>query len=231
VSKTATFWLVAALAAATAAPAAAQDADREKARALIAQVMNGPQAPAGAVQTPTGPTVELTSEQAVQRALDKNLTLASQRITPETWDLTIAATLANYKPNLTSAFSNQSAVQLNTNLFAGGNRVTQDTQAWSGGLAQNVWKGGGNYVVNFTNNRAASDATNSTVNPSYQSGLQAQYVQPLMRNFKIDQNRATVQSNKISQDISEIALKATTASTVAQVRNAYWELAQMLIKN
>ena len=69
-----------------------------------------------------------------------------------------------------------------------------------------------------------SDATNSTVNPSYQSGLQAQYVQPLLRNFKIDQNRALVQSNRISQDISEIALKATTASTVAQVRNAYWEL-------
>ena len=227
-SKTASFWLVAALTAIVAAPAAAQDADREKARALIAQVMGGQTPvgqPAGAADLQTqGPTVELTNEQAVARALDKNLTLASQRITPETWDLAIAASLANYKPNLTSAFSNQSAVQLNTNLFAGGNRVTQDTQAWSGGLAQNVWWGGGSYVVNFTNNRAASDATNSTVNPSYQSGLQAQYVQPLLKNFKIDQNRATVQSGKISQDISEIALKATTASTVAQVRSAYWEL-------
>ena len=227
-SKTASFWLVAALTAIVAAPAAAQDADREKARALIAQVMGGQTPvgqPASAADLQTqGPTVELTNEQAVARALDKNLTLASQRITPETWDLAIAASLANYKPNLTSAFSNQSAVQLNTNLFAGGNRVTQDTQAWSGGLAQNVWWGGGSYVVNFTNNRAASDATNSTVNPSYQSGLQAQYVQPLLKNFKIDQNRATVQSGKISQDISEIALKATTASTVAQVRSAYWEL-------
>jgi outer membrane protein TolC len=226
VSKTASFWLVAAVAAATVAPAAAQDVDREKARALIAQVMNSPQAPAtaGGVQTPAGPTVELTSEAAVQRALDKNLTLASERITPETWDLSIASTLANYRPNLTSAFSNQSAVQLNTNIFAGGNRVTQDTQQWSGGLAQNVWWGGGSYALNFTNSRGVSDATNTTVNPSYQSGLQAQFSQPLMRNFKIDQNRAQVQSNKISQDISEINLKSTTASTVAQVRNAYWEL-------
>ena len=146
-SKTASFWLVAVLTAGIAAPAAAQDPDRAKARALIAQVMGGqapvPQ-PGGTLDAQQGPTVELTSEQAVARALDKNLTLASQRITPETWDLQIAATLANYLPNLTSAFSNQSAVQLNTNLFAGGNRVTQDTQAWSGGLAQNVWKGGGN---------------------------------------------------------------------------------------
>ena len=167
-SKTASFWLVAAMTAVVASPAAAQDADRDKARALIAQVLNGGQAtsPATAVQAATaGPTVELTSEQAVARALDKNLTLASERITPETWDLQISAAMANYLPNLTSGFSNQSAVQLNTNLFAGGNRVTQDNAAWSGGLAQNVWWGGGNYVVNFTNNRAASDATNSTVNP------------------------------------------------------------------
>ena len=226
-SKTASFWLVAAMTAVVASPAAAQDADRDKARALIAQVLNGGQAtsPATAVQAATtGPTVELTSEQAVARALDKNLTLASERITPETWDLQISAAMANYLPNLTSGFSNQSAVQLNTNLFAGGNRVTQDNAAWSGGLAQNVWWGGGNYVINFTNNRAASDATNSTVNPNYQSGLQAQYVQPLLRNFKIDNNRLTITSAKLSQDTSELSLKATTASTVAQVRNAYWEL-------
>ena len=84
-SKTASFWLVAAITAVVASPAAAQDADRDKARALIAQVMNGGQvvtAPPASLQ-PTGPTVELTSEQAVARALDKNLTLASQRITPK----------------------------------------------------------------------------------------------------------------------------------------------------
>jgi outer membrane protein len=227
VSKTASFWLAAALTAATAVPAAAQNADREKARALIAQVMGQVPAPGGALAVPqgaSGPTVELTSEQAVARALDKNLTLASERITPETWDLQIAATLANYRPNLTSAFSNQSAVQLNTNIFAGGNRVTQETQQWSGGLAQNVWWGGGSYLLNFTNSRGSSDATNTTVNPSYQSGLQAQFTQPLMRNFKIDQNRATVRTNKISQDISELNLKSITASTVANVRKAYWEL-------
>ena len=90
-SKTASFWLVAAMTAAVASPAAAQDADRDKARALIAQVLNGGQAtsPQTAVQAATsGPTIELTSEQAVARALDKNLTLASERITPETWGLT-----------------------------------------------------------------------------------------------------------------------------------------------
>jgi outer membrane protein TolC len=236
---------VAALTAVVAAPAAAQDRnagspadrsskapsttaqdnDREKARALIAQVMSQSAPPQGVTAAqPEGPVVQLTSDEAVQRALDNNLTLASQRITPETWDLQIAATLANYRPNLTSTFSNQSAVQLNTNIFSGGTRVTQQTQNWSGGVAQNVWWGGGAYAVNWTNSRNASDANNTTVNPNYSSGLQAQFTQPLLRNFKIDNNRAQVQTNRISQDISELDLKAATASTVAQVRQAYWEL-------
>ena len=232
--KAPSFWLVAALAAGIAAPAAAQEkkaqdagTDREHVRALIAQVMTqqpGAPAAAPAPQEPAGPTIELSSQEAVQRALDKNLTLASERITPETWDLQIAATMANYRPNLTSTFANNNAVQLNTNIFAGGSRVTQQTQSWTGGVAQNVWWGGGAYALNWTNSRASSDATNTTVNPSYQSGLQAQFTQPLMRNFKIDQNRATVQTNRISQDIAELNLKATTATTVAAVRNAYWEL-------
>lgn len=228
VSKTASFWIVAALAAGIAAPAAAQQAgptaaDREHVRALLEQVMA--QAPAApGIQGDSSPSVNLTVQEAVERALDKNLTLASERITPQTWDLQIAATMANYKPNLTSTFSTQSAVQLNTNIFAGGSRVTQDTNQWSGGLAQNVWWGGGNYAVQWTNNRVASNATNTTVNPSYVAGLQFQFTQPILRNFKTDQNRAAIQTNRISQDISELNLRSTTASTVASVRNGYWEL-------
>jgi outer membrane protein TolC len=91
-------------------------------------------------------------------------------------------------------------------------------------VAHNVWWGGGAYAINWTNSRSASDANNTTVNPNYSSGLQAQFTQPLLRNFKIDNNRAQVTTNRISQDISELDLKATTASTVAQVRQAYWEL-------
>ena len=62
------------------------------------------------------------------------------------------------------------------------------------------------------------------MNPSYTSGLQAIYTQPLLRNFKMDNNRLQVQTAKLSQDSAELTLKATTASTVAQVRSAYWEL-------
>ena len=49
--------------------------------------------------------VNLTIDEAVNRAIEKNLTLASQRLTPRTFDYSIAATLATYRPTLTSLFS------------------------------------------------------------------------------------------------------------------------------
>jgi outer membrane protein TolC len=126
--------------------------------------------------------------------------------------------------NLTSSVSNQSQVQLTTDVFSGGSRVTTDTQSWSAGLTQNVWKGGGNYSLNWTNNRRDSDSQSSTFNPSFTTGLQARFTQPLLRNFRIDSTRAQILTNEISQDIAELNLSASEVSVLAQVRNAYWEL-------
>ena len=96
-------------------------------------------------------------------------------------------------------------------------------------LAQNMWRGGGNYTVNWTNSRNDSDSNNTTVNPALQlAGCRRSFTQPLLRNFKIDNTRAILLSNEINQQISEINLSATVASTVAAVRNAYWELVYAL---
>jgi outer membrane protein TolC len=235
VSKTACTLAAAAFVLVSALPAAAQqkpqEPSKEHVQALIAQAMQqtgqqpvaAPVAPI--VVQPTGPTVNLTEQEAVARATDRNLTLISERITPQTWDYSMAATRANYQMNLTSAFSNNSQVRVTTDVFSGGSRVTTDTQSWSAGLTKNMWRGGGNYSVNWTNNRTSSDSQSSTFNPSFNSGIQARFTQPLLRNFKIDATRAQILTNEINQDIAEINLSAQEVSILAQVRNAYWELA------
>jgi outer membrane protein len=223
VSKTASFPIAAALAVALAAPADAQDPSPDHVKALIQQAMTQTQgAPVPGAQ---GPVVNLTVDEAVARALDRNLALASQRLTPRTFDYSIAATRAAYRPILTSTLSNNSTTQLPTTTVEGGVVVNTDTQRWNSGVNQQVPWGGGSYLLNFNNNRAFSDRNNSTFNPAFGSNLQAQYTQPLLRNFKIDNTRTQLLSQQIQQDIAEIDLQATIASTVAQVRNAYWELA------
>ena len=70
---------------------------KDHVKALIAQArQNIAQQPptSTAEPAPQGPVVNLSEQDAVTMARDKNITLAAERITPETWDFTIAATRA-----------------------------------------------------------------------------------------------------------------------------------------
>jgi outer membrane protein TolC len=168
--------------------------------------------------------VNLTEQEAVARAKEKNLTLISERITPQTFDFSLAATRATYLFNLTSSTGFVNSTQLNTNAFQGGGQTKTETSSWSGGISKRMWRGGGNYNVNWTNNRDTTSATNSNCSPCFSSGLDGSFTQPLMRNFSIDNTRAQIRTNEISQDIAEINLSAQEVTILAQVRNAYWEL-------
>lgn len=232
-SKTARTLAAAGFVLASALPALAQptgqEPSKEHVQALIAQAMQQTgEAPAPSpVAMPVlqaGPTVNLTEQEAVARATDRNLTLISERITPQTWDYTMAATRAAYAFNLTSSVANNSANTPTSNVFEGGARTTTTQQSWSGGISKRMWRGGGSYNVNWTNNRNETSSSNSTCNPCFNSGLQASFTQPLLQNFKIDATRASIKTNEISQQIADLNLSAQEISVLAQVRNAYWEL-------
>ena len=49
-------------------------------------------------------------------------------------------------------------------------------------------------------------------------------MQPLLRGFKIDNLRQQLQVNLINREISEESARATVTQTLANVRNAYWDL-------
>jgi len=160
----------------------------------------------------------------VARALERNVTLAQQRLTPQTFDYSLAATYAFYRPNLNSTVSTNSATTLARQTIEGGVRTNSDTAVWNAGVSQNTRWQGGSYQVNWTNNRIASNQNNNIFNPAYSAGFQAVYTQPILANRKIDNTRTNLLTTEIQQDLAELDLQSTTASTVAQVRNAYWEL-------
>src|SRR4051812_29338925 len=106
-----------ALAAVTASPASAQKVTEARiqslireaaARAGITDLANG-----GAGQTPAQPVapggpaaptpkVQMTLDDAIKLALDRNLDIAVQRLNPQTFDYLIANLQATYRPTLTS---------------------------------------------------------------------------------------------------------------------------------
>ena len=236
-SKTASFWLGLGLAASIGAPAGAQQPaapqpDTARVRELVQQALQQAQpqsqSPAAAptdVFTTAGPRVNLSIEEAVQRGAEKNIDIAVARITPQLTDFTIAGLEASYRLNLTSSTSNQRNTRL-PNLTTQGilTPTTSTLTSWSGGIAQNLWKGGGSYALSWTNSRNDSPSLVNLRNPTLQSGLTGNLTQPLMRGFRIDATRAAIRTNRLSQQNDEIALTSTVSSTQASVRNAYWDL-------
>ena len=199
----------------------------------LAQTQAPPVAPppAGVQRTPpfvtTGPRVDLSIEEAVARAREKNIDIGVARITPRLTDFTIAGLEANYRLNLTSTTNASKVSTPATNatqgVAQGTNQVTS-TVAWNGGFAQNLYKGGGNYAIAFNNNRRAQSSANAFRNPTFNSAFTLNATQPLLRGFKIDATRAALRTNRISQQNDEITLQSTTQTTMANTRNAYWDL-------
>jgi outer membrane protein TolC len=172
-----------------------------------------------------GPRVDLSIEEAVARAREKNIDIGVARITPRLTDFTIAGLEASYRVNLTSSGNNSRSTQLPRLTTQGINAPTTSvSEAWNAGVAQNLWKGGGTYQVNFTNSRLNQQSLVNLRNPQFQSGLTALYTQPLLRGFKIDATRAALKTNRISQQNDEITLQSTIQTTMANTRNAYWDL-------
>jgi len=173
------------------------------------------------------PTVQLTLEDAVKLALDRNLDIAVQRLNPSTYDYTYANLAAAYRPSLTSQVGRQSITNPSTQTISGasaGSGINNDTATFNGGIAQNIRWGGGTVAVALNNNRLTTTSTNTLVNPSFNTTWSSQFPQPLLRNFKIDNTRQQLVVTRLNQDISEIQLQASIINTVSNVRNAYWDL-------
>ena len=174
--------------------------------------------------TPDGTVVELTLDDAVERALERNLELAVERLNPQTFDLSLARLQAVYRPTVSSTIGQQSRINPPTSTLNGGTVVDNDTTTYNAGISQAIPHFGGNFNFQFNNNKQVSSNLFNNYNPAFNSNFSATYTQPLLRGLTIDNNRQQLRVTAINRDISETQLKGTVATTLANVRNAYWEL-------
>ena len=173
---------------------------------------------------PPGVRVELTLDNAVERALDRNLDLAVERLTPQTYDYSLAGLDATFHPNLISTFGTRSQTTFTRSQTAGGDILSTDTLTANNGVQQNLKWGGGSYAVAFNNNRQEQSDLFATRNPVLNTNLFMAFSQPLLRSLRTDAVRTQLKITKINQEMSETQLRATVVRTVANVRNAYWDL-------
>ncbi len=222
------------LAVVSARPAAAQSQEDARRDSLVRDaVARFARESATATPTPapalavaqTASVRELRLMDAVELALSQNLDIAVERLTPQATDFQLAGLRNNYRPLASSSLGVRSQVNPPTNQLNGGQRVTNETATYNFGVTQEVPWGGGTFALTFNNNRLATSNLFANYNPTFTSTLTATYVQPLLRDFGIDTIRQQIAVAQINRDIGAETLRATIAQTIANVRNAYWELA------
>jgi outer membrane protein TolC len=204
------------LALALAAPAAAQT-PAPSTPAPVPPIMPSVSSPA------QGTAVDLKIDEAVARALERNLDIAVERLNPTTFDFSIAALEAVFRPSLTSSLGYRDQTTFSRSQTAGGDVLVTETATANAGLAQNLKWGGASYSATFGNSRVAQTDLFATRNPALNTNLSLVYFQPILRGFRTDTTRTQLRVTALNQEISEIQLDTTVNNTLANVRNAYWD--------
>ncbi len=169
------------------------------------------------------PVLNLSLEEAVQRAMTNNVDIAVERFSPEQSELSVGEFTGSYEPLLTSTVQQNSRASAAQNAFAGAQSVNTDTFTYNLGAQQNL-RTGGNLRVDFNNNRQSTNSVFQSFNPSFASNLNASLGQPLLRNFKIDGTRYQIKVAKKNREISDVQFRQTVVNTVASVKNLYYDL-------
>ncbi len=183
-----------------------------------------PQIPVS-TSTDSGPVVRLSADDAVRMALENNLGIQAERLSPQITTLNVSQARAAYAPVLFSNFLNRNSTQPPSSFITGaGTVLTNESFSQNGGLQQNVQWGGGRYTFSIDGSKVTTSAIDSRYNPQLSSNLTAQYVQPLLRGFKTDNLRQQIETSRNNEVIADIGLRERVTVTTLAVRTAYFDL-------
>ena len=179
-------------------------------------------------ETPGAQRVDLSLEQAIERALEKNLDIQSAKLSPQMQDYTLAAARAAFKPTLNANVGYNNASAQSTSQLDGGARTTTKRESFGASMNQRLKWQGAQVSFNFSNNRTSTDNSFSTRNPNFGSNLSFQYTQPLLAGRRIDSQRLSLETGEIQRQITDVQLLTQIENVKAQVRTAYWALRQSI---
>ncbi|HSQ24176.1 MAG TPA: TolC family protein [Pyrinomonadaceae bacterium] len=169
----------------------------------------------------------LSLNDAIRRALQNNNDIEVSRDDVRIAEQRLRALYGFYDPVFTIAPTYDQRITPVTSIFAGGGlrgTVSNTTFTVSPALSKSFEKGGGTYQLLFNNSRTSTDATNSTLNPFYNSNLTLLYTQPLLRNRTIDANRHSIRVQKKVLSQTDSDFRQRTIAIIAQAQAAYWNL-------
>src|SRR5262245_46609959 len=177
-----------------------------------------------AAQSAQRQTLELTLDDAVRRAVERNPDLAIVRLDTEVEAARLCEARGAYAPVFSTVFGRSRNVTPPTNVLLGDAGV--DVKDWfsTSGVRQRLPWGAGTWSVSWDAARTTTNSLISSVDPNLQSGIEVAFSQPLFRDRTIDASRQQLIVARRNHDSSELRLRESAVQTVAAVKRAYWAL-------
>lgn len=171
--------------------------------------------------------LSLTLEQAIELALKNNNDIDTSRNDVQIAEFDLRGSRGVYDPVLGAESYYESATTPTASAIGGAvnGAVTQTRYFGTGGVSGFTPWYGGNYSARFDSTRQTTSNTNSFLNPQYPTVLNLTYTQPLFRNFKIDNNRRQIAIARKNLSLSDAQFRQRAIEVIAQVEQAYWNLA------
>jgi HAE1 family hydrophobic/amphiphilic exporter-1 len=172
-----------------------------------------------------GKVVRWTLRDAILAVLENNPDIELERSNVRQAQYDLFAAEGVYDRVSTSGISYNSFTQGNTRLFSGTSSTTTSQQqlTYNFGMQQLIERTGGNYSVNFNNQRTTNNF--GTLSPQYNPQLNFNISQPLFRNYKTDFNRRQIKIAKKSLNLSDAQFRQKAIEIISSVQQAYWDLA------
>jgi len=168
--------------------------------------------------------VQMTLQEAIDRALMSNLNIQNVRINPMLQQFALRQARLAFNPTVSANVGYNNSTNQSTSQLDGGATTTNERLTLNTSLAQAIpWYGGG-LTANFNNSRNETNNVFATRNPSYSSSLSFSLTQPLLQGLQMDNQRASIETQAIQTEISDLQVESQVASITNFVRERYWTL-------
>jgi len=167
--------------------------------------------------------VEMTMKQAIEMAISKNLDIKVEKLNPLWKQEDVINEKAQFDPKYYLNSSFDKSVKPTGSSLAGAPTVVNKNFKWDTGFRTDAVTGA-NMSLDFTNTRAKTNSSFSTLNPSYTSEIKLNVTQPILKNFGIGVNKTNIRLAINNQKVSIQNLKQNVIDTVTNVKEYYWDL-------
>jgi HAE1 family hydrophobic/amphiphilic exporter-1 len=167
----------------------------------------------------------LTLFDAVRMALEHNHELEVERINVSQAEYDLFAARGSRDVGLSGATFYENRTVPVGSVLAGGAEGTLTTKSLNYDFtAQQLLPTGAQWLAQFTNSRVDTNSQFVSLNPQFNTSMNIQLRQPLVRNLSIDDSRRRIRLASRRLDISDSQFRQKAIEIVSRVQRSYWDL-------